>query len=135
MREIYGSSETGAIAWRSQQESVVDALWHPLPEVKLKADAAGILVVNAPYVDNSEDFTLSDRIEYCEVGGFKLIGRIDRVVKVEGKRVSLAAIEKLLLEHAWVKQARALTVERRRVETAVVVQLTTEGLHAAESLK
>ena len=132
--EIYGSSETGAIAWRSQQDSAVDALWHPLPEVKLKADAVGILVVNAPYVDNSEDFTLSDRVEFCEADGFKLIGRIDRVVKVEGKRVSLAAIEKLLLEHAWIKQARALTVERRRVETAVVVQLTAEGLHAAESL-
>jgi len=135
VREIYGSSETGAIAWRSQQDSDDDALWHPLPGVKLRADAAGILVGNAPYVDNSQDFALSDRVEFCDADGFKLIGRIDRVVKVEGKRVSLAAIEKLLLEHAWVEQVRALIIERRRVETAVVVQLSSEGLQAAENLE
>jgi len=132
VREIYGSSETGALAWRIQQNSKTDALWHPLPTVKLSLGEAGRLVANAPYLDSTDDCLLSDKGEFCEDDGFKLIGRVDRVVKVEGKRVSLSAMENLLLEHAWIKNARVLTIERRRIETAVVVELSDLGGNALE---
>ena len=136
VREIYGSSETGAIAWRCQQETDIDALWRPLPGVELNPTEEHTLSVISPYLDSVYALELPDRVEFNSKGEFKLIGRIDRIVKVEGKRVSLASIENLLLDHPAVKNVRALTFEHKRVETAVVIQLTPAGdkqLHALES--
>ena len=127
VREIYGSSETGAVAWRVQQDSEVDALWQALPELQLSSDDNGTLCVKSPYLGNIDAFILPDRVAFDHDGRFKLIGRVDRIVKVEGKRVSLAAIERLLLESALIKNARALTLQRKRIETAVVLQLSEEG--------
>ncbi len=127
VREIYGSSETGAVAWRIQQNSEVDALWQALPEVQLSPDTDGTLSVKSPYLGDIDSFTLPDRVAFDHDGRFKLIGRVDRIVKVEGKRVSLAAIERLLLECALIKNTRALTLERKRIETVVVIQLSKVG--------
>jgi acyl-coenzyme A synthetase/AMP-(fatty) acid ligase len=126
VREIYGSSETGAIAWRCQQDSDVDASWDALPGVRLAATDAGTLEVRAPYLE-VERLVLPDRVEFNAGGSFHLLGRIDRIVKVEGKRVSLSAIEALLRAHTWVTELRVLTLERARVETVVVLQLNAAG--------
>lgn len=127
VREIYGSSETGAIAWRIQQASKEDALWQPLPEVILSLVNDGSVSLKSPYLGALEYFTLPDRLAFKDDGSFKLIGRVDRIVKVEGKRLSLAAIERLLLDNCQVKNAKALLIERKRVETAVVIELSEEG--------
>ncbi len=133
VREIYGSSETGAVAWRVQQDSEVDALWQALPEVQLSSGDDGTLCVRSPYLGDMESFSLPDRVAFDD-GRFKLIGRVDRIVKVEGKRISLAAMERLLLECSLIKNARALTLQRKRIETAVVVQLSEEGgLHFSKN--
>ena len=127
VREIYGSSETGAVAWRIQQPGDTDALWNALPELSLEPTKEGALRIRSPYLGEIDYFELPDRVEFDEQGGFKLIGRVDRIVKVEGKRVSLALIERLLLENDWIKNVRALIIECIRVETAIVMQLSKEG--------
>jgi 3-hydroxymyristoyl/3-hydroxydecanoyl-(acyl carrier protein) dehydratase len=71
---------------------------------------------------------LPDRVEFDDQGNFRLCGRMDRIAKVEGKRVSLASIERLLQEHDWVKSVSALTISRARIETAVVLQLNDAGM-------
>jgi len=124
--EIYGSSETGAIAWRVQQDSQEDSLWQPLPRVQLSSDREGALTVISAHSDSAQPFTLADQVEFTG-SGFKLLGRMDRIAKVEGKRVSLAAIEQCLQETNLVKVAKALTISRNRVETVVVAELTVEG--------
>ncbi len=131
LREIYGSSETGAIAWRCQQESRKDAAWQALPGVRLTRSDEDTLAVQAPYLD-VERLVLPDRVEFDAQGDFQLLGRLDRIVKVEGKRVSLATIEGLLGAHDWIAEARALTLERARVETAVVAQLSEAGQAQAQ---
>lgn len=127
VREIYGSSETGAIAWRIQQPGEIDTLWRALPEVSLEPTDEGTLLLKSPYLGDLDSFEMPDQIEFDHHGHFKLIGRVDRIVKVEGKRVSLASVERLLLENEWVKNVKALTIERVRVETAIVMQLSREG--------
>jgi len=127
VREIYGSSETGAIAWRTQQSSQIDALWKALPQVTLEPTAEGSLYVRSPYLGELDYFVLPDKVEFDDQGCFKLMGRMDRIVKVEGKRVSLSSIERLLFDHSWVKEVKALTIERIRIETAIVMQLSKEG--------
>jgi len=130
VREIYGSSETGAIAWRMQQRNEADALWQALPNVDLSPNADGTLCVKSPYLGPVDQFSLPDRVAFDQNACFKLLGRVDRIVKVEGKRVSLVAIEQALLESDLVKNAKALTLERTRVETAVVIELSEGGLLA-----
>jgi acyl-coenzyme A synthetase/AMP-(fatty) acid ligase len=127
VREIYGSTETGAVAWRSQQDCRVDALWAALPGVVLTPADDGGLSVCSPCLGDKDKLVLPDRVEFDDRGDFRLCGRMDRIVKVEGKRVSLASIESLLQDHAWVKSARALTIRRARVETAIVLQLNDAG--------
>jgi hypothetical protein len=83
--------------------------------------------VISPYLGDIEYFNLPDRVVFDDDGQFQLVGRVDRIVKVEGKRVSLASIERLLLECPLIKNAKALTLERMRIETAVVIQLSEEG--------
>lgn len=125
VREIYGSSETGAIAWRIQDSSR-PAEWAPMPGVVVDAGAEGNLRVRAPQV-GVESQLLADRVAFSEEGRFRLLGRADRIAKVEGKRVSLAEVEQLAEQQPWIRQARALVVTRRRTEVALVVELTGEG--------
>ncbi|MBV1915856.1 MAG: AMP-binding protein [Pseudomonadales bacterium] len=128
VREIYGSSETGAIAWRMQKNEAADALWQSLPGVQLSATVEGTLRVDFAYSDSVDPLILPDKVTFTSVDFFSLLGRVDRIVKIEGKRVSLAAIEHALLENSTlVEDVKALTIERQRVETAVVIQLTAEG--------
>jgi len=133
VREIYGSSETGAIAWRIQCDKKTDALWQALPQVKLTLKGDN-LVASSPYLANHEPLLLPDRVTFYPGKGFELLGRADSIVKVEGKRVSLMEIENRLLSHEWVSQAKALVLSRQRVETAVVVQLNLSGFEQLEKV-
>lgn len=131
VREIYGSSETGAIAWRIQHMSGSEGLWQALPKVDLSIASDNTLMVVSPYLPDNIPMNLPDRVKF-HGGSFEIIGRIDNIVKVEGKRVSLTAIERLLLENNWVEQAKALTLNRKRVEVVVVIKLTEHGAQQFE---
>lgn len=133
VNEVYGSSETGVIAWRTQSNSSNDGLWHPLPENILSSTVEGTLCVRSPYVGDELSLHLPDQVEFVEGGRFQLKGRLDRIVKVEGKRVSLNAIEQQLSDDSLVKMAKILLVKRRRIETAAAVQLTIEGAQLLKS--
>lgn len=95
--EIYGSTETGVIAARRGA-----ALWQPLAGVQLSQDADGALAVASPWTDGL--WQSADVAELVS-DGFTLIGRKDRIVKFEDKRVSLTQIEHELLQHAWIADA------------------------------
>ncbi len=120
--EIYGSSETGAVAWRDQQKS---AVWQAIPGVELDKTPDECLRVSAPFLPTP--VVLADQVRFV-AGGFDLRGRADRIVKVEGKRVSLTGIENRLLHSEWVREVKAIILERRRTEVAAVIELSDEGL-------
>ncbi|MBJ7538701.1 ApeI family dehydratase [Marinomonas transparens] len=125
--EIYGSSETGALAWRNQSKKDQD-YWTLLPNVKLEATSTSgrFLAIGAHIAPEYQ--ALSDNIEQIAEDRFYLRGRTDRIVKVEGKRLSLAKLEKCLEESEWVHTAKALVVVRKREEVAVVIELSNLGL-------
>ncbi len=133
VREIYGSSETGAIASRIQLPNQIDASWHALPGVSLESTDSGTLKLGSPYLGDLDYYELPDRVAFDNDGGFSLLGRVDSIVKVEGKRVSLTAIEQLLQQSDCVKLVKALTIERSRVETAIVMQLSPVGQSLLQS--
>lgn len=90
--EIYGSTETGAVATR---RPVLNLDWEPLPGVELQA-VDGRTRVWGGHLETS--VTLADHIEPLQGGRFRLIGRGSDLVKVAGKRADLADLNRKLLE-------------------------------------
>ncbi len=91
--EIFGSTETGGVAWRRQDESAAPYDWTVFDPVKVKVDAEGRLVVRSPF-SFQRDFVMGDGVELAPDGRhFKLLGRRDRLVKIAEQRVSLPEME------------------------------------------
>jgi len=88
--EIYGASETGALAIRN---AVDDVAWQLLPGMQLQSQANGVTVYGPQLV---QSVILADYVENLSEGRFKLIGRSQEVVKIAGKRVALGELNKRL---------------------------------------
>ncbi len=120
--EIYGSSETGGIASRTYRAP----RWTPLPGVGFRVSPEGLLEVRSPFLATSGWHTLADRAEVVD-DSFVLLGRSDRIAKIEEKRVSLDAVEQGLVASGWCTAARVLVLNGRRVELGAVCQLSSTG--------
>jgi len=120
--EIYGSTETGGIAWRRQDSG--GAAWTPFPGMEIAVDAEQALRLRSPYLAQREWMTLDDAAELTADGRFVLKGRLDRVVKLEGKRLSLPEMEERLRRHPWVLDAGIVPLAGRKemLGAAVVLQ-------------
>ncbi len=116
--EVFGSTETGGVGWRRRQGDV-DAPWQVLPGVQVRAGTDGGLEVSSPFVSAADGdwFAMGDRVELV-AGGFRLGARMDRIVKIASKRLSLPEMERDLCLHDHVAEA-ALVVERRGMEERV----------------
>ena len=91
--EIFGSTETGGVAWRRQGESAATYDWTVFDPVKVKTDSEGRLVVRSPF-SFQRNFVMGDGVELSPDGRrFKLLGRRDRLVKIAEQRVSLPEME------------------------------------------
>ena len=95
--EIFGSTETGGVAWRRQETG--NEAWTVFDPVKAWSDASGQLTVASPF-SCARRFTMGDGVEFAPHGRdqrdpprFKLLGRMDRLVKIAEQRVSLPEME------------------------------------------
>jgi acyl-CoA synthetase (AMP-forming)/AMP-acid ligase II len=128
--EVYGSSETGGIAWR-QQESSENRAWTALPGVEWRIDAIEaeeeVLAVSSAHLPSKAWFRTADRAQAAGEGKFFLGGRVDQIAKIEGKRISLSAIERLLMASPLVELARAIAIEGRRQRVAAYIVPSERG--------
>jgi acyl-coenzyme A synthetase/AMP-(fatty) acid ligase len=114
--EIYGSSETGGIAWRqpapsSAASATSDQSWQPMPQVQVRRNTDDdCLEVRSPHLPDEQWLRLADRVEFvaAQTSQFLLRGRADRIVKIEEKRISLDQIEHLLQASPLVAEVRVL---------------------------
>lgn len=123
--EIYGSSETGGIAWRQGGQ-----LWQPFEGVTLSQDEHGALRIESTYLPPGESEQTADAARLCADGRFELLGRLDRIVKLEEKRISLPQLEQALMQHPFVSEARLGVVQENRASLGALVALSDAGLHA-----
>ncbi|WDH35901.1 AMP-binding protein [Pseudomonas chlororaphis] len=123
--EILGSSETGGIAWRQG-----DSLWQAFAGVELSQDSDGALLIASPYLPTGHVEHTADAARIAADGRFELLGRLDRIVKLEEKRISLPMLEQALAEHAWVAEARLGVVRENRASLGALLVLSEQGLHA-----
>ncbi|RBC02004.1 AMP-binding protein [Pseudomonas sp. MWU12-2115] len=123
--EILGSSETGGIAWRQGA-----SLWQPFAGVELSQDSDGALLIASPYLPAGHVEHTADAARIAADGRFELLGRLDRIVKLEEKRISLPMLEQALIAHDWVAEARLGVVQENRAVLGALLVLSDAGLFA-----
>jgi acyl-coenzyme A synthetase/AMP-(fatty) acid ligase len=124
--EIFGSTETGGVAWRQQSGEDGD-LWTPFPCHTVSRSALGALTLCSPFLADLTPWEMDDGIEFVPDGRFRLLGRLDRVVKIEEKRLSLPEMEARLAAHPWVEAAALVPLAGRRQSIGAVLVLGAEG--------
>lgn len=132
--EVYGSSESGGVAWRQRECAGAAAAWQPFANVGWRvAEETGALEVRSPHLPGEDWMTLADRAVRADGGKFDLLGRVDRIVKIEEKRVSLDALERTLVASPLVAEARVIpaesveSAEGGRAQLAAIVVLSADG--------
>ncbi|WP_416306505.1 AMP-binding protein [Neptunicella sp. SCSIO 80796] len=121
--EIYGSTETGGIAWRKQ---AVNSVWQTLTGIEVRTDQQNRLSIRSPFLADDNWFETDDKASLYDNRHFDLQGRVDRIVKLEEKRLSLTELELRLQQHPDCRRAKALLINNKRVQLAVVIELADE---------
>lgn len=113
--QIFGSTETGGIALR---EGAGATAWTPLPRVSVGVTDSGQLTVASPFAtpgladDAAGPRVTQDLVELAADGlSFEHRGRADRVKKIGGRRLSLAALEQAMQSHPAVTEAAVIAVD------------------------
>lgn len=122
--EIYGSSETGGVAWRQWHDDA--PIWRALPGVDWRI-VDDQLEISSPHLPTRQWWRSEDRAEPDGRQGFRLNGRADRIVKIEERRVSLGALERQLVALPQVAEARVLVLPETRTQLAAVVVPSAAG--------
>jgi acyl-coenzyme A synthetase/AMP-(fatty) acid ligase len=97
--EIYGSTETGSLAWR---RTATSELWEPMDGFNLTQNQGGWFA-DAPHL--AQGAFLGDDIELHEDGRFRLLGRLGDIIRVAGKRQSLGALNAALTAMPGIRDA------------------------------
>jgi acyl-coenzyme A synthetase/AMP-(fatty) acid ligase len=130
--EMFGSTEMGVCATRPTVPA--DQPWRPLPGVRFDVTGDGHLKIRTPAVDADVWHETADVVDLLPDGTFRFRGRADRIVKIEGKRVSLPEIELRLSQLRWVKAAAVTLVGETRPRLAAIVVLAPAGMEKRDEL-
>ncbi|MDR2031674.1 MAG: AMP-binding protein [Azoarcus sp.] len=127
--EIYGSTEAGASAFRRGS-----APWQAMPGVRFQVEeSTSRLLIHSPLLSEAERESgfLSGDLARIDEHGLTLLGRVDCVVKIGEKRISLTQVEEALARLPGVERARAVPLpharESGRLILGAVLVLTPEG--------
>ncbi|MGN2485112.1 AMP-binding protein [Acinetobacter calcoaceticus] len=128
--EVLGSSETGGIAHRAQDEDA----WSAFSNVAIRIEEQQLMVKsNHAYEDDW--ITTGDGAAWSDATcqTFKLMGRTDRIIKLEEKRLSLDAIEQSIKALDAVQQCHVLVLEHEHRQILGCIVVLKE--HAREQLQ
>jgi acyl-coenzyme A synthetase/AMP-(fatty) acid ligase len=88
--EIYGSTETGVLAMRRPAR---EAAWEPVSGVRVESVSDGTLAYGSHFQSPAR---VADQIEIDTPASFRLLGRSTDMIKIGGRRASLAGLNLLL---------------------------------------
>ena len=106
--EIYGSTETGGIAYRRRGVGVSDLQPFSYVDVKIEGER---LRVRSDFLsaelqrDHEGYFSTADRVASVQSPGFEILGRTDGIIKVGGKRVDLTQVRQTITALSGVEDA------------------------------
>jgi acyl-coenzyme A synthetase/AMP-(fatty) acid ligase len=123
--ELYGSTEISGIAWRMQSNGIP---WIPFGNARLSVNEDNCLVVHSTYrTEYPEGFETMDLVKMLPNGQFILMGRMDSVVKIEEKRISLPEVEGRITESGLVSDVCVIALEDTRQYLAAALVFNAQG--------
>ena len=123
--EVFGSTETGGVAFR--QRNTDETPWQAFPGIRISQADDCALQLHSPYLPDDQPYVTQDAVRLLSAGSFELLGRLDRIAKIEEKRLSLPEMEQFCLRSELVSQAAAVLLQHKRIQLALVVVLTPAG--------
>lgn len=131
--EVYGSTETGGIAWR-QRDSITDDIWQTFAGVSVAYQHnTDLLLLSSPYISQKQ-YSGDDRIALISSQQFRLLGRADDIVKIEEKRISLREVQLRCQQHQYVQDVYVLVIGTQRKQLAAVIELNVLGIQAKSTM-
>jgi len=125
--EVLGSTETSGVAWRRQLPPD-PTTFTALPRVETRSGADSFIEARSPFSGQPSWVQMGDQVRFVDGGRFELLGRGDHLAKIEDKRVSLAEIERYLLESPWIDDVAAVALEDgARQYIGAIVKLSSAG--------
>ncbi|MEI8703705.1 AMP-binding protein [Pseudoalteromonas sp. B62] len=124
--QVFGSTETGGIAYRQVTSLDKVSFWQPFSGIQVRAQNDQRLVLSSPLV-HDKNYPLDDRGEVFQNGQFRLLGRFDRIIKLEEKRLSLDELEQHLCTSEWVSEAKVIALPGERLIVGAIIVLTQKG--------
>lgn len=121
--EIYGSTETGSIAWRQQARSDT---WEVFEGVHTAVTTDGGLAVSSPFCVTTP-FVVQDAVTFTDDSHFILHGRKDRHVKILEHLVALSEVEDVACQHPYVEHACALASPTDVTRIWIMIVPSSEG--------
>ncbi len=138
--EILGSTETGGIAEKCFDQRT--SFWKAFETVKIDQNKGGQLQVHSPFFANNSDpyFEMGDAVELIGTSQFQLLGRVDRIIKIEEKRINLVEMEQKLASFKGIKQVVLLESSRifpskKRQSIVAIAEVDPETIHSEELRK
>lgn len=126
-REIYGSTETLSFACR---EILRESLWQPYASSRLIQEGTGLTYLESPHLQAPAQ--LQDAFSVEADGRFAVLGRDIDMVKIGGKRASLAELNQRLKDIAGVEDGFCFVHEggpsEGRLVAVVVSRLDKQGV-------
>ncbi|MEI6715489.1 MAG: class I adenylate-forming enzyme family protein [Verrucomicrobiota bacterium] len=137
VHNFYGSSETGGICFDRDGQATLEgrSVGTPLNGVTIQWGRGGRFWVEGGAVVGRGRYSPPDRAERNEKGEMMLLGRVGRMVKVGGRRLELAEVEKAARLLPGVKDACALLIPDRVDSIAVVVARDAQEAGSGEELR
>jgi long-chain acyl-CoA synthetase len=142
IHNFYGSSETGGICYDATGDSADNGsgVGRPLPGVRLAFGRGGRFTVSSDAV-----FTLGNRRpgtyrtgdigQLSASGELVLVGRAGRFVKIGGRRLNLAEVERVLTQLPGVEAALVILHPHRADVLAAAVATPQSGIEIREALR
>jgi len=130
--QIFGSTETGGIAYKLNDE----VLWTPMPKVEIETNDKNELKVISPFVSTTiyeNSFKningIMQTFDYIEKENekFRLVGRSSQILKIAGKRYSTIQIENILEEEEGIKKALVFVGSDNNSLRGEVLDITLES--------
>ena len=129
--EVYGSTESGGIAWRQQAKN---PLWEIFSCHRVEQADDETLILSSPFLEKGSSLKTDDRVA-LEGNTFKLLGRVDRIVKINEKRVSLDEMETELRQLDFIELCHCTVIDSPKNELVAAVVLRAQTPNSKEERK
>ena len=131
--EVFGSTETGGIGYRQQFDN--SCPWTFFSGILGQIGDDCCLKLRSPRIDPDAWYQTSDQCELLDNNQFILKGRVDRIVKIEEKRISLVDVEQRLNQLQWIDESAVLLLKApQRLSLGAVITLTEKGEQIREEI-